>query len=158
LGNRITRIGAASSRAAIICAGYSAAPEDPRRDDPVFASQATRGSERVVIVNGDHFVDDRPVEHRWDETDSDPRDLVLSSSATVQHGRAFGLNRDDLHSRLAMLQDLADTGNRATRPDLSNEDIDTLAVLQHPWLHRPALTRTGNQWLHTHPTLVKDSA
>src|SRR6185369_14657640 len=65
-----------------------------------FARHAAGDGEGVVVLDADHLVVDRGVQHARYETGADALDRVRSLGATGQYRRGIGFDGDDLDARL----------------------------------------------------------
>src|SRR5690606_9663461 len=74
-----------------------------------------------------HLVVDLGVEDLGHEVRAEALDLVRTRLAAVEDRRLGGLDRDDLHARLALLEHLPHTRDGPARADARDEDVD-LAV------------------------------
>jgi release factor glutamine methyltransferase len=92
--------------------------------DALFRGEATSGNQRLVDVHVDDLVVDGGVEDGGHEVGADALNLVGARCATVQDGALFGLNGDDLHARLELLEALAHTGDGSTGTHTSDEDVN----------------------------------
>src|SRR5947208_9654897 len=69
-------------------------PAGDARQDPLRASQRARRLDRVLVVDGDHLVEELAVEDRGDEARADPLDLVRTGRPTGEHRGAERLDGD----------------------------------------------------------------
>src|SRR5690606_20819056 len=67
---------------------------------------------------------DGTVEDVRHEAGADALDLVRAGRAAGKDGAVLGLDSDDAHRVLALLQNLADAGDGAARADAGYHDID----------------------------------
>ncbi len=91
--------------------------------DAFDARDQARIVEGCLVADGDHFVDDAPVENRRHETCADALDLVRAGLAARKHRRVLRLDRNHLEVRIAALENLADTRDRAARADAGDHDV-----------------------------------
>src|SRR5215213_2470582 len=98
-----------------------------RRDaaeDALFACEAARHFQRIVVINSHHAVNDRWVVIARNEACADALNLVRAGLAARKHRRRRGLDGDDQHVFARTLaQDLPDASNRAARADAGDESI-----------------------------------
>ena len=94
---------------------------------PSLRADGARRLDGVGELDVDDLVDHALVEDRGDEVGADALDLVGAGRALGQQRRVRGLDRDDLRAGHALLEHLADAGDRAARADAGDEVVD-LAV------------------------------
>ena len=116
-----------SGRRPTSTAAATAAPEEMPTGMPSNARDQPRRVERGLIADDDDFVDHAAVEDGGNETGADALNLVRAGLPAGENGRILRFDRDDLHARLARLQNLADAGDRPAGADAGDDNID-LAV------------------------------
>src|SRR5215468_1794092 len=99
------------------------AGRDPA-EDPLLGGQAARHLEGGVVVDQDDLVEQLGVEHVRDEPRTQTLDLVLAGRLARDHGAVRRLDGDRLEARLARLDHLGHTGDRAPRPDAGDQGVD----------------------------------
>src|SRR5699024_12772360 len=86
---------------------------------------AAGGLDRVFAGDGDHLVVDAGVQDLRHEVRPETLDLVRTSLASGEHGGLGRLHGDDLHLRLALLEHLSHTGDRAAGAHPGDDDVHT---------------------------------
>ena len=94
-------------------------------------------------VDVDDLVVDGGVEDLRDEVGADALDLVRAGRSTVEDRRLGRLDGDDLDTRLAGLEHLADSGDRATGADARDDDVDPTIGVGPDLLGRRAAVGLG---------------
>ena len=101
--------------------GGAGGDADRQTFDPGAAASHVEG---VIIADLDHLVDHLTVEDGGHEAAADPLDLVRSGRAAGEHRRGRRLDRDHPHRWFALLQHLADAGERAAGADAGDHGVD----------------------------------
>jgi hypothetical protein len=117
------------------------------RHDTFHSRESSRTFECVLIGDREDFVQDGAVQHGGNKTDADAGHEVAPSGSARKYSGPSGLNGDDAHARLALLEDFPDSGDGSTSANASNEDIDRARSIV-PDLHgRGSPVYFGVRWI-----------
>src|SRR5439155_2675006 len=100
-------------------------------EDPLFAREPPRPPERLAVADADPLVDDVRIHRLRPRVLADPLDKIRVDVALVVRGvhRALGIGADDVHLRLPLLEEPADTADRAAGADGDDDRVDLAARL-----------------------------
>ena len=112
-----------SGRRATCSAAQIAAPDEIPDQEPFLAGNPAGGGEGIVVGHAHDLVVDLGVEHFRHETGADALDRVRPLGAAGEYGRGVGLDRDQAQLGLALLENLADAGDRPARTDTGHDDV-----------------------------------
>ena len=115
----------ASSRAA-----HTAAPEEMPTSKSLFGGYAAGDGKGIVVLDADHLVVDRRVEHGGNETGADPLDQVRPLGAAGKHRRSIGFDGDDLDSGFGP-EALRQRRSRSRRCRRRKRNIDLAVGIAH---------------------------
>ena len=139
------RLPAISGRAASSSAAWKAAPAEMPTSRP--SRSAARAPPRSAVSSSTAITSSITVavEDLGHEAGADPLDLVRARRPAGEHRRGRRLDRDDVDARAALLEHLADAGDRAAGADAADERVD-LAVEVAPRSPRPSSADGSRGW------------
>ena len=100
-------------------------------EDPLLAREPARGEERVAVGDADPLVDDLQVDRVRPRVLADPLDEVRVKLRVVLRrvDRPLGVDADDLHLGLSLVEPAADAGDRAAGADGDDDRVQLPARL-----------------------------